>query len=88
MVLKKIIKNQLKMIMHVKRITMLGYCYDIGIETDINKKKAIELYQKAANLSSKIAQYNLSLMYLNGNYIKKVIIKLLNYLNSHLKEMI
>jgi TPR repeat protein len=42
---------------------MLGFCYRNGIGTDINEQKAVELYQKAANLGSSAAQHNLAIMY-------------------------
>ncbi|RIA89585.1 hypothetical protein C1645_771983, partial [Glomus cerebriforme] len=50
---------------------MLGYCCDFGIGIDINKQKAVELYKKAANLGSKVAQYNLGIMYEKGDVIEK-----------------
>ena len=48
---------------------MLGYCYSEGVGTDVNKEKAFELYQKAANLGNDVAQYNLALVYENGDGI-------------------
>jgi TPR repeat protein len=39
-------------------ICLLGYFKYHGIETDLNKQKAIELYQKAAKLENKLAQLN------------------------------
>ncbi|RIA82378.1 hypothetical protein C1645_835445 [Glomus cerebriforme] len=44
---------------------------DWYIGTNIDKQKAFELYQKAANLGDSIAQYNLALMYEKGDEIKK-----------------
>jgi TPR repeat protein len=35
---------------------MLGYCYDEGIGTKIDKQKAFELYQNAENLGDDMAQ--------------------------------
>ncbi|POG77729.1 hypothetical protein GLOIN_2v1767566 [Rhizophagus irregularis DAOM 181602=DAOM 197198] len=71
-------------------IFLLGYCNYNGIGTSVNKQKAVELFQQAANLSSTIgkwrifrwyhmaansgdsmAQYNLALMYKNGDNIDK-----------------
>jgi TPR repeat protein len=49
----------------------LGYCYENGIGIKINKRKAFELYQKAADLGNSIAQYNLALMYENGEGVDK-----------------
>src|SRR6266487_2959838 len=39
-------------------LCQLGYCYDIGIGTDISKVKAFELYKKAADNGHIIAQHN------------------------------
>src|SRR5205085_2070585 len=48
-------------------IYLLGYFNSQGIGTSIDKQKAFELYQKAANLGNhRIAQYNLSRMYRLG----------------------
>ncbi|RGB25544.1 kinase-like domain-containing protein [Rhizophagus diaphanus] len=52
-------------------ISMLGYCYSLGIGTDVNKQKAFELFQKAANLGNVIAQYNLLVLYENGEGVDK-----------------
>ncbi|EXX56613.1 uncharacterized protein OCT59_023531 [Rhizophagus irregularis] len=40
-------------------INMLGYCYDYGFGIDVNKQKAVELYQKAADLGNSDALINL-----------------------------
>ena len=42
---------------------MLSYCYETRIGTNVNKKKAFDLYQKAANVGNSQAQYNLAFMY-------------------------
>ncbi|RGB25987.1 kinase-like domain-containing protein, partial [Rhizophagus diaphanus] len=52
-------------------IYLLGYLNYHGIKTCINKQKAFELYEKAANLENKIAQYDLALMYKEGKYVNK-----------------
>ncbi|GET04746.1 kinase-like domain-containing protein [Rhizophagus clarus] len=44
-------------------VMMLGYCYDKGIGITVDKQKAFELYQNAANLGDHVAQKNLVLMY-------------------------
>ncbi|GES90997.1 kinase-like domain-containing protein [Rhizophagus clarus] len=46
---------------------LLGYFNYNGIEIDINKQKAIELYQKAAGLGNKVAQLNLAEIYIDKN---------------------
>jgi TPR repeat protein len=52
-------------------ICLLGYFKHHGIETDLNKQKAIELYQKAAELENKLAQLNLIDELFYGKDIKK-----------------
>ncbi|GES90998.1 kinase-like domain-containing protein [Rhizophagus clarus] len=52
-------------------IYLLGYFNYHGIVTNINKKKAIELYQKAAKLENCVAQLILASMYIYGNGIDK-----------------
>ncbi|EXX50158.1 uncharacterized protein OCT59_023665 [Rhizophagus irregularis] len=47
-------------------IDLLGNFYYSGIGTNVNKQKAIELFQKAANLGNNIAQYDLGNCYLYG----------------------
>ena len=43
------------------RCSMLGYFYDMGIGTEVNKEKAFELYNIAAKKGNSIAQYNLGI---------------------------
>ncbi|GBC22483.2 kinase-like domain-containing protein [Rhizophagus irregularis DAOM 181602=DAOM 197198] len=43
----------------------------VGIGTTIDKQKSFELYQNAANLGSNTAQYNLALMFEEGDGITK-----------------
>jgi TPR repeat protein len=50
-------------------INNLGDCYYDGIGTSIDKTKAFELYQKAANLGNSTAQLNIALMYENEDGI-------------------
>ncbi|CAB4404706.1 unnamed protein product [Rhizophagus irregularis] len=40
-------------------ICLLGYFYCYGIENEVNEQRAIELYQKAANLENRVAQFSL-----------------------------
>ena len=49
----------------------MGYFYYTGIGTNVDKQKAFELYQKAANLGHSFAQNNLALMYEDGDGIAK-----------------
>src|SRR5204863_527688 len=50
-------------------IYMLGHCYYYGIGISVNKLRAIELYQNAANLGSSIAQCKLASIYKSGKGI-------------------
>ena len=54
---------------YLNEMFKLGCCYCNGIGTEINKQKAFELYQKAADLGHEIAQYNLVV------YVKKEMLK-------------
>ncbi|UZO03220.1 uncharacterized protein OCT59_023628 [Rhizophagus irregularis] len=47
-------------------ICLLGYFYYYGIENEVNKQRAIELYQKAAELKNIVAQFNLVNEYIFG----------------------
>ncbi|GBB93164.1 hypothetical protein RclHR1_02120016 [Rhizophagus clarus] len=47
-------------------VDLLGNFYYSGIGTDVNKQKAVELFQKATNLGNSIAQYDLGNCYLYG----------------------
>src|SRR5436190_385508 len=60
-------------------ITMLAYCYENGVGVNIDKKKAIELYQEAANLENSAAQFNLALIYEKGKDIDKDIDKAIDW---------
>ncbi|GBC06908.1 hypothetical protein RclHR1_07130007 [Rhizophagus clarus] len=48
-------------------IYLLGYFNYHGIMTNVNRQKAIELYQKAAELDNSVAQYNLAYLYEDGD---------------------
>ncbi|POG72248.1 kinase-like domain-containing protein [Rhizophagus irregularis DAOM 181602=DAOM 197198] len=50
-------------------ISLLGIFNYLGIGTSVNKKKAVELYKRAANLDHSVAQYNLACMYKEGKDI-------------------
>ncbi|PKY24452.1 HCP-like protein [Rhizophagus irregularis] len=52
-------------------IYFLGYFNYHGIEVKVNKQRALEFYQKAANLGNIIAQHNLSSMYIDGEGVDK-----------------
>src|SRR5690348_13285574 len=49
----------------------LGYYYNKGIETEVNKTKAYELYKIAAERGHVDAQYNLSKCYELGEGVDK-----------------
>ncbi|RIA87235.1 hypothetical protein C1645_878168 [Glomus cerebriforme] len=56
-------------------IYLLGYFNYHGIETNVNKKITLELYQKATEFENSIAQLDLAIMYIDGedvdaNYLK------------------
>ncbi|EXX66850.1 uncharacterized protein OCT59_023636 [Rhizophagus irregularis] len=52
-------------------IYLLGYFNFNGIGTNINKQKALKLYQKAVKLENNVAQYSLAKMYLDGDGVNK-----------------
>jgi TPR repeat protein len=60
----------------------LGYYYDKGIGTEINKIKAFELYKIAAEKGHNVAQYNLGLLYENGEGIEKNLKKAIYWYNK------
>ncbi|GBC51776.2 kinase-like domain-containing protein [Rhizophagus irregularis DAOM 181602=DAOM 197198] len=47
-------------------LNMLGYCYSEGIGTFIDKRRAFNLYFKAANMDNIIAQYNVAVCFDEG----------------------
>ena len=49
-----------------------------------NINQVIYWYEKAANNGHLPAMHNLGIMYKNGMVLRKIIIKLLNYLNSQM----
>ena len=51
---------------HLNSIYLLGYFNYHGIETNINKQNAYNLYQKAAELGNDVAQFNLANMFIDG----------------------
>jgi TPR repeat protein len=56
---------------HSNFIYLLGYFNYHGIETNVDKKKAFELYQKAGELENVVAQYYLTIMYMDGEGVDK-----------------
>jgi len=65
---------------------MLGYCYNTGIGINIDKQKAVELYQKAANLRDEVAQYNLAIKYEYGDGIEKDVDKAIYWYEQSAKQ--
>ncbi|RGB36248.1 kinase-like domain-containing protein [Rhizophagus diaphanus] len=64
-------------------IYLLGYLNYHGIDhININKKKGIELYQKAAELENNTAQFDLAYMYLCGKGVEKNNIKAFELANK------
>jgi TPR repeat protein len=55
--------------------TLLGDFNLLGMGINVDKTKAFELYQKAADLGNSTAQCNLAFMYMNGIEIVKNIDK-------------
>ncbi|EXX79008.1 Skt5p [Rhizophagus irregularis DAOM 197198w] len=67
-------------------LMMLGYCYDEGIGTKIDKQKAFESYQNAANLGQDVAQNNLAVLYEEGDGIAKDIDKAIYWYEKSAKQ--
>ena len=67
-------------------INFIGYCYYNGIGTSVDKKMAVELYQKAANLGNCMAQCNLANMYKDGLGVNKDYIKAFELYQKSAKE--
>jgi hypothetical protein len=59
----------------------LGYYYDKGIGTEINKSRALELYEIAAKKNHKMAQNNLGLLYEKGEEVEKDLEKAFYWFN-------
>ncbi len=53
---------------------------------NVDKQKVFELYEKAANLKNKIAQYNLANMYKNGDGIDKNINQAIYWYENSAKQ--
>lgn len=56
---------------HARACFHLACCYDFGKGVLANMKKAIRLYERAVELGSDAALYNLGKIYLDGERIKK-----------------
>ncbi|GBC20367.2 kinase-like domain-containing protein [Rhizophagus irregularis DAOM 181602=DAOM 197198] len=52
-------------------IYLLGYFSYHGIETIVNKRRAIKLYQKAVELENSVAQFDLAYIYIYGKDAEK-----------------
>ncbi len=52
-------------------VTRLGFAYDMGLGVEPDKAKAIECYEKAADLGSADAANNLGVMYKNGEGVEQ-----------------
>ncbi|GBC04576.1 hypothetical protein RclHR1_05750008 [Rhizophagus clarus] len=72
---KEINEGKEESVYNSNSITLLGCYYNLGIGTNIDMKKAFELYYKAVNLGNYDSQYHLALLYEYGNGIEKDINK-------------
>ncbi|PKC66208.1 hypothetical protein RhiirA1_460010 [Rhizophagus irregularis] len=57
--------------LHINSYIKLGYCYNMGIGTEINKKKAFKYYKIAAENGDETALYNLGNCYLDEIGVEK-----------------
>ncbi|KAH3764274.1 sel1 repeat family protein [Pelomyxa schiedti] len=56
----------------VSSVTSLGLCYDAGVGgVEKDNRKAVELYQRAADAGDTTAMYNLAVCYDNGDGVEK-----------------
>src|ERR1044072_6373811 len=71
---------------HLNAIYLHGYFNYHGIETNMNLQNAFELYQKAAELGSIVAQFDLVNMYIYGKGTDKNYDKAFKLLNKLAEE--
>jgi len=50
---------------------ILGFMYLYGVEVDVDKTKAMELFRRSAEQGNIIGQDSLGMIYLNGNGVEK-----------------
>ncbi|GES73290.1 kinase-like domain-containing protein [Rhizophagus clarus] len=63
-------------------IFLLGVFNYLGIGTNVNKKKSIELYERASNYEHSVAQYYLACIYKEGKHIYRDNQKILQLLEN------
>ncbi|RGB37266.1 kinase-like domain-containing protein [Rhizophagus diaphanus] len=63
---QRITDMQLHNIIFSFGLNMLGYCYSKGIGTSIDKRRAFDLYFKAASVDNHTAQYNVAVCFDEG----------------------
>ncbi len=56
----------------LRKISVLGYCYDNGQGVAKDLSKAVEFYTLAANQGNAFAQFNLGYCYYNGEGVQRL----------------
>lgn len=64
---------------HIQAQVQLGYMYSVGLGTNIEGRKAINWFLKAAAQNDNIAQYNLALIYAQGKLTLKDYTEAINW---------